>query len=307
MNFITKTDFNISDTGEATYKVQIRDFHLRMKNWPVGKVIQSEFFEIQDFLLHLEIFPNGQKDADKDCVSAFLHNDSKNACFMHFKINIGNEEGLQFKKQFKPMESWGGEKICNHAINYPNFKADQDLLITCEVMLLTTNKVVWDMHLISEDHKARLAETNVRLIETKRKHDKTNASLIEAHTKLNETNAKLDSTNTKLQLANSSLEETKAKFAKLENKFDSRFAKMESTLEDLPVFKKTAFKLKKPPCPICCEDMSHETKIAQCINGHHVCWTCKEKMIRKKCSMCGLPLDGRAFSMETYLKSLFDE
>ena len=80
MNFITKTDFNISDTGEATYKVQIRDFHLRMKNWPVGKVIQSEFFEIQDFLLHLEIFPNGQKDADKDCVSAFLHNDSKNAC-----------------------------------------------------------------------------------------------------------------------------------------------------------------------------------------------------------------------------------
>ena len=51
-------------------------------------------------------------------------------------------------------------------------------------------------------------------------------------------------------------------------------------------------KMKKPPCPICFEEMSSNTKIAQCHNGHLVCWSCKEKMNNKDCPSCGLPMDG---------------
>ena len=114
--------------------------------------------------------------------------------------------------------------------------------------------------------KAKLDETNVKLNECKRKQDETNSELVDANTKL----AKMDV----------NLEEAKTKIREIRN-------------------------AKKPPCPICFEEMSHETKIAQCHNGHLVCWTCKERMIKKDCPSCGLPVDGRAFGMESYLRSLF--
>ena len=92
------------------------------------------------------------------------------------------------------------------------------------------------------------------------------------------------------------LEETKTKLVR-----------MEASVEELQnTINNNNSKAKKPPCPVCFEEMSHDTKIAQCLNGHHLCWGCKEKMSKNDCPSCGLPVDGRAFGMESYLRSLFD-
>ena len=302
---ITKAELTFSDTGDAIYTVQIKDFHHKMKNWPPAEVISTKSFKVQNLYMHLEIYPNGQKDVNRGYVSAYLHNDTTKPTFLSFKFQVGNLQEKHLRKPFKPKEGWGNVKICDHAIKFPDFKPDEDIQITCTIMKLTMDKVVWDMYLESEVHKATLAETNIKLNESKRKHDETNANLVETHTKLNETNAKLDEANTKLQETSSILEETKAKFARMENRLETRFARMEAKLEELPVFNNNGYKLKKPPCPVCFEDMSFDTKIAQCQNGHHICWTCREKMVKKDCSLCGLPIDGRAFGMESYLRSLF--
>ena len=113
--------------------------------------------------------------------------------------------------------------------------------------------------------------------------------------------AKLDNANTKLEETSEICEEAKTKVARMETKL----ASIETKLEELQNLNNNGYKLKKPPCPVCFEEMSFDTKIAQCHNGHHICWTCKEKMAKKDCSFCGLPIDGRAFGMESYLRSLF--
>ena len=75
---------------------------------------------------------------------------------------------------------------------------------------------------------------------------------------------------------------------------------METELEEL-----RNLQMMKSPCAICLEEMSGTTRIAQCNNGHLLCWSCKEKMDNNNCPSCRLPLDGRAFGMENYLRSLF--
>ena len=81
--------------------------------------------------------------------------------------------------------------------------------------------------------------------------------------------------------------------------------KAEESKTKLDMIETKQEKVKKPPCPICFEEMSGFTKIAQCNNGHLLCWSCKEKMKSNKCPSCRLPVDGRAFGMESYLRSLF--
>ena len=82
-------------------------------------------------------------------------------------------------------------------------------------------------------------------------------------------------------------------------------AEMKNKMEELQINNNNNNKLKKPPCPICFEEMSNNTKIAQCINGHHMRSYCKKKMMKNDCPSCGQPVDGRAFGMESYLMSLF--
>ena len=57
-----------------------------------------------------------------------------------------------------------------------------------------------------------------------------------------------------------------------------KFSEIKFKLEELQ-----NLKAKKPPCPICYEEMSYNTKIAQCIivSGHLLCFSCKQKLEKK--------------------------
>ena len=61
----------------------------------------------------------------------------------------------------------------------------------------------------------------------------------------------------------------------------------------------------KPRCRICFDEMSPNTRIAQCISGHLLCWGCKEKMGDNVCAFCDKPVNGRAFGMEAYLRTIY--
>ena len=80
----------------------------------------------------------------------------------------------------------------------------------------------------------------------------------------------------------------------------TRLASLESQMKEIVI----RSKIEKPQCPHCFEDMSFNTKIAQCLSGHFVCWSCKEKDSRD-CGLCGQPVNGRCFGMESFLDELF--
>ena len=71
-------------------------------------------------------------------------------------------------------------------------------------------------------------------------------------------------------------EESGSKLEGTKNKL--RLRVMETKHEEL-----RNLKMMKPPCPICLEEMSGNTRIAQCNNGHLLCWSCKVKMDSNNC------------------------
>ena len=114
---------------------------------------------------------------------------------------------------------------------------------------------------------------------------------------------KYASIETKMEKGSSNVEKRIATLeSKLESKLESATESINSMIED------TSIKINnfvKPRCPICFDEMSSNTKIAQCISGHLLCWGCKEKMGDKVCAFCEQPVNGRAFGMEAYLRTIF--
>ena len=109
---------------------------------------------------------------------------------------------------------------------------------------------------------------------------------------------------------NRRLDEIRQKLDEARINFDVKLAHLERLVETKIDSQIDNSSNKKPPsCPVCFEYMTSGTKIAQCNRGHLLCWSCKEKMEMKNCPFCGtcgLPVDGRAFDMESYLKYLFN-
>ena len=66
-------------------------------------------------------------------------------------------------------------------------------------------------------------------------------------------------------------------------------------------------KLIYPECPICLEDMTHETRIMQCYSGHPMCGVCHNKLKTKLCPTCKMGMIGRNHGMESYLRTLFSD
>ena len=92
------------------------------------------------------------------------------------------------------------------------------------------------------------------------------------------------------------------RIAMLESKLEASSESIKSKIEAQST-KNNNGNVVKPKCPICFEEMS--TKIAQCISGHLLCWSCKEKTGDKECAFCDQPVNGRAFGMEAYLRTIF--
>ncbi|XP_023339855.1 uncharacterized protein LOC111710065 [Eurytemora carolleeae] len=58
-------------------------------------------------------------------------------------------------------------------------------------------------------------------------------------------------------------------------------------------------------CPICFEEMSPPTRIWQCVDGHAICETCREKLATRFCPSCCRPIEGRNMALERMARSLY--
>ena len=86
-------------------------------------------------------------------------------------------------------------------------------------------------------------------------------------------------------------------------------AKLSASLKKIETeINKDRKKIPLPECPICSNDMGPGVKIAQCLSGHLLCWTCKERMSAPQCitqcPSCQAPVVNRAHGMESYIKTL---
>ena len=161
-------------------------------------------------------------------------------------------------------------------------------------------------------------ESKVVVDDTSKEKEMKNSSF-EALCSSIETKIKTGNDELKSKIENST-SELKRKYASIETKMENgssnvekRIATLESKLESASesiksIIEDTSIKINnfvKPRCPICFDEMSSNTKIAQCISGHLLCWGCKEKMGDKVCAFCEQPVNGRAFGMEAYLRTIF--
>ena len=314
---VTKEELKFDDEGNAVYTMQIKDFYDKMKSWETGKGIDSKHFKFQDVELYLRVFPNGEEATAKGYVSVYLWNATKKQVFTSFKVRIGQKE-LSSIATVPPERGFGWGNFLPHS-SLVNQKGDEQLKVICTIMklkYLDTEGNFDTMESINEEKK-RLNDVVIALNkstasqkETERKIKEATASQTETKRKLNETNVKLAELEAKSTASKKETErmlnEATASQKETERKLDEtnlKLARLEAKIDDLDKGRKE----KKPSCPICYEEMLPNTRIAQCISGHLICWSCKDKMVKIDCPSCGRPVNGRAFGMESYLKYLYQE
>ena len=93
-----KEELSYENYGDATYTIQIRNFHHKMKNWAPGNSIRTKQFQLQGLDLSLEVYPNGRDDQVKGFVSVYLQNDTTNQIFVNYNLKIGDQDELEMEE-----------------------------------------------------------------------------------------------------------------------------------------------------------------------------------------------------------------
>ena len=272
-----------NDARTLTAKVKIEDFKKKMKTWPSNKFIMSESFTVavangHDVPLSLKIYPNGDEAEDEGYVSVFVMNDSNKKIQVDFTLKMKGDKVRHSKVDLKPDAGYGTRDLyCHKDKGVGDVGSDEDTTISCIIRGLQRN--------VSNITLARSIET----IRSSNHQLKDSA---------NDLKRKYDSIETKVEDGNSNIEK---RIARLESKLEASAESINAKIDVSAA--KTNNSVKKPKCPICFEEMS--AKIAQCISGHLLCWGCKEKIGDKDCAFCDQPVNGRAYGMEAYLRTIF--
>ena len=274
-----------------TFTVKIKDFESKMKTWPSGKLINSESFTFLDVPLSLKIYPNGIYDdddgIDEGNVSVFLKNNDGGNIQVDYTLKMKGKTANYFKVDFIPSQALGSTALYCHK-GVAKIGSDDDTKISCTIRNLKKN--------VSNITLANSIETIQSSNEQLKSQMKNGTNGLKNELK-NDLKRKYDSMESKVEEGNSNVEK---RIARLESKLE---ASCESIKAKIDATKNNNVAVVKPKCPICFEEMS--TKIAQCLSGHFLCWPCKEKMGDKDCAFCDQPVNGRAFGMEAYLRTIF--
>ena len=84
-------------------KLEIPNFSEIVVNATQGQGIKSKYFEVGGSKFVLEIFPNGDEQAEKGMLSVFLHNESNHDVLVDYTISVegGNTLSCENKKIYK--------------------------------------------------------------------------------------------------------------------------------------------------------------------------------------------------------------
>jgi len=262
----------------AVKKVKIKNFQNKMKTWTPGRYMSEKFF-VDGLTLSLRIYPNGNEAKNEGNVSLFLYNDSPDEIQVEFDCTMNDVVFCAKRDKMKPASNLGFRTLYCHK-GVKEVGTDEKTMI--KVTFKSVKKELSNLALLSSIEN-----------QIKRGNDQLKTNI------------------------QSGTIELKRKYESIEENFEKRISKLESRLESRLEASSESIKLKiednssknnnvaKPRCPICLDEMSPNTKIAQCLSGHLLCWSCKEKMGDKECAFCEQPVNGRAFGMEAYLRTLF--
>ena len=265
--------------NETSYRVEVRSFRHKMETWNPGRVIHLRSFYHDGIEFRLRVFPNGSEMDSEDYVSIFLHNLSNKDVLIDGDIEMSGER-LEFERtKVNARSSKGWPKFFDvDKLRFRNAQDDdQDLVIS------VTIKKLWKDHEENELSSQQSQSHGIQRMQT----------------------VQLPSIHTDIKLIRKSN-------YKLETGMESLVKRMEA-LETRSVVNSSNWRklskedrnqlIPKPECPVCFDEMTPETKIAQCVRGHHLCWGCKRTV--QDCPSCALPVNGRAIAMEHYIQTLF--
>ena len=280
--------------GVPTYAVKIKDFQNKMKTWPNGKRTISEVFSVDGVDLCLIIYPNGDGKKNEGNVSVFLENKSFDTIRVEYVLKMKDVEMSITKDNWKPKpdsaSTWGFPTFyCHKGVTEVGTDEKTKIRLTVK----SVKKEVSNLALLSSIGT-----------EIQRRSDQLRTNIQSSiNNCTNQLKRKYESIETKMEAESSNFEK---RIANLESRLESRLeASTESIKMKIEDNTNKNNNIAKPRCPICFDEMSPNTKIAQCISGHLLCWSCKEKMEDKECAFCEEPVNGRAFGMEAYLKTIF--
>ena len=274
--------------GVPTYAVKIKDFQNKMKTWPFGKKTISEVFSVDGVDLCLIIYPNGDGKKNEGNVSVFLENKSFETIRVQYVFKMKDVEMSLTKDNLKPdsASAWGVASLyCHKGVTEVGTDEKTEIKLTVKSVKKEVSNVALLSSIGTEIQRGNdQLETNIQ-------------SSINRST--NELKRKYESIENKVDEGSSNFEK---RIANLESRLEAATESIKMKIEDSTTKNNN---VAKPRCPICLDEMSPNTKIAQCISGHLLCWSCKEKMEDKECAFCEEPVNGRAFGMEAYLRTIF--
>ena len=255
-----------SNGSETLYTAKIPSFLHKIRTWSPGQMIPLSSFEHNGVVLSLEVYPKGHLPKDDGHVSIFLSNDNDFDIEVEGHVQVGPIQ-LNWDRALIPRNAVAG--------NGRLFTVKREEEMTeFEFRFRTDFREVTD-----KDMDINLTISKVW------KGIKTNARALDQPSGAN-------------------------------NRLETEIQSLRQEMNDLTTALSSSsinsnnsnVRLPKPECPVCFEEMKPGTKIAQCLSGHLICWSCKDIISFhgvEQCPSCKLPVNGRAYGMENYIKTLF--
>ena len=91
------TDEKIShDQGMTSYRCQVLSFEDKMRSWKPGRLLRLKSFYVNGVKLRLQVYPNGDSNANRDFTSIFVDSMSPNDIVIDMNLSMGRRRALRY-------------------------------------------------------------------------------------------------------------------------------------------------------------------------------------------------------------------
>ena len=116
------TDEKIShDQGMTSYRCQVLSFEDKMRSWKPGRLLRLKSFYVNGVKLRLQVYPNGDSNANRDFTSIFVDSMSPNDIVIDMDLSMGRTKLSNNSLKVQAYGGLGWSRFYDH--NQHNFVA----------------------------------------------------------------------------------------------------------------------------------------------------------------------------------------